>query len=132
MLMYKVLNWIFAICHQHYFMGETQVLMAVSDFLNFFSRNHFSMGVCFSVGDSSLSGVGVHWFWWRVWKKSWNGGGGTIMHNHCSYNLPNHFFYQLLPPNYCQSPNLWAEGWSIAETMNPVLSQWKENTRISI
>ena len=31
-------------------MGEKQVLMAVSDFLNFFSWNHFSVGVFFSWG----------------------------------------------------------------------------------
>ena len=47
----------------------------------------------------------------------------------------NDFFYQLLPPlprNYCHPPNLWAEGQSIAKAMNPMLWQWKENTRISI
>ena len=42
------------------------------------------------------------------------------------------FFYQLLAPNYWQPPNLWAKGQSIAEAMNPMLRQWKENTRISI
>ena len=31
-------------------MGEKQVLMAVSDFLNFFCWNHFSVGVFFSWG----------------------------------------------------------------------------------
>ena len=44
----------------------------------------------------------------------------------------NDFFYQLLAPNYWQPPNLWAKGQSIAEAMNPMLRQWKENTRISI
>ena len=132
MFMYKVLNWFFAICHLHYFMGETQVLMAVSDFLNFFSWNHFSVRVFFSWGFIFKWGGGTLVLMMGLQKNHGMGGGGTIMHNHCSYNLPNHFFYQVLPPNYCQSPNLWAEGWSIAETMNPILRQWKENTRISI
>ena len=42
---------IYVICHQFCFMSETQVLMAVSDFLDFFSRNHFLEGASFvSVG----------------------------------------------------------------------------------
>ena len=59
---------IFAIFFQCWFMIETQVLMTLSNFLVFFSRNHFLEGaslfngvVCFSVkrGGSFLRGGGV-------------------------------------------------------------------------
>ena len=58
---------IFAIFFQCWFMIETQVFMTLSNFLVFFSRNHFLEGaslfngvVCFSVkrGESFLRGVG--------------------------------------------------------------------------
>ena len=70
-------------------MNETQVLMAISDFFDLFSRNHFlEGGFIFRLGGFVFQLWGFifkweevpHRFWWKVLKKGGGGGGGGGAH----------------------------------------------------
>ena len=89
-------------CHhfQYGFMNETQVLMAISDFFDLFSRNHFlEGGFIFRLGGFVFQLWGFifkweevpHRFWWNVFKKvmGWGGGGEHTPNPPTRENLEN-------------------------------------------